>query len=261
MARWCATIAGGLRRTAAARVRDHRRPAAYRSGYRPSQWSSRSRSYAPRPARWGTRTSYGSRPSYRSSYSPWSRPSYRQPGQRYGWGQPGLTSGWYRSGQYPGRYWRFGQGQRYPGMTSQWGSPQWGWDRWGRWRRRYPYGRYGTGGSAYAQPSLRRAGRAALRGAADAAARDHGRAAAPRRRWRSRPQSRRRPSRTPPHRAPPAQGQAKSEEFFIEPEAFEFEPELDPSYENGRGEFESGIGASCPAGQARCPTRRSTRTR
>ena len=89
----------------AARVRDHRRPAAYRSGTRPSQWSSRSRSYAaPRSAQWGARTGYGSRPSYRSSYSPWSRSSYSPwsrsstglSGQRYRSGQqPGLSSRWY----------------------------------------------------------------------------------------------------------------------------------------------------------------------
>jgi hypothetical protein len=241
--------------TAAPRVRDHRRPAAYRSGYRPSQRSSRSRSYAaPRSTRWGTRTSYGSRPSYRSSYSPrsrssyrpWSRSSYGQPGQRYRWGQPGLTSGWYRGGRYPGRYWRFGQGQRFPGATSQWGSPQSGyWDRWGRWRRRYPYGRYGTGGSAYGQPSYGEPTEPPYEEppmpppVIVAAPPPPPPMAEP----PAEPPMAEPDATTPP--TPPAQGQAPSqapsEEFFIEPEAFEFEPELD-EYENGWGELESGFG-------------------
>jgi hypothetical protein len=251
-------------------VRDHRRrpsptaaprvrgPAAYRSGYRPSQWSSRSRSYAtPRSTRWGTRTSYGSRPSYRSSYSPWSRSSYRpwsrssygQPGQRYRWGQPGLTSGWYRGGQYPGRYWRFGQGQRFPGATSQWGTQQWGtplwgyWDRRGRWRRRHPYGRYGTGGSAYGQPSYDEPTEPPYEEppmpppvivAAPPPPPPQPPMAEP-------------PPETPPGdpnattTPPPAQDQATSGEFFIEPESFEFEPELDRMFEESsyEADFES----------------------
>ena len=84
---------------------------------------------------------------------------------------------------------------------------------------------------------LRRACRAALRGAADAAARGHGRAASPAADGGA--ARRAADGRAERHHTatPPAQGQAPSEEFFIEPEAFEFEPELD-EYENGWGEFE-----------------------
>jgi hypothetical protein len=203
---------------AAVRVRDHRRPA---PGYRPTAWSSRSRSYTPRPAQWRMRSSYGARPVPRSWSSSWSRPwstsSYRPAGQQYRWGQPGLPSQWYRGGQYPGRYWRFGQGQSFPGATPGWGS-------FGRWRRRYPYGRYGYG-SAYAQPY-------------------YDEPAEP-------------PYDEPPMAEPQAQGQAgqaqaqaEAEEFFMQPEAFEFDMESPgyegESFESGFSEFEAPSTLSAP---------------
>jgi hypothetical protein len=218
-----------------ARVRDHRRPTASRAGYRPTAWSSRSRSYTPRPARWGTRTSYRSRPVSRSWSRPWSRPSYRPAGYR--WGQPGLSSQWYRGGQYyPGRYWRFGQGQTFAGGTPQWGT----WDRFGRRRRRYPYySRYGTGGSAYAQPSYDEPVEPPYE---EPPMPPPVIVAAP---PPPPPQAPMPPPETPPAdpnattMPPPAQDQAKAGEFFIEPEAFEFEPELDIMFEEGGYEAEA----------------------
>ncbi len=222
---------------AAVRVRDYRRPAVSRPSYRPAAWSSRSRSYSA-PTRWGTRTSYGSRPVSRSWSSSWSRPwstsSYRPAGQQYRWGQPGLPSQWYRGGQYPGRYWQFGQGQSYPGATPGWGS-------YGRWRRRYPYGRYGYG-SAYAQPDYDEPAEPPYE---EPPMPPPVIVAAPP------PPPPRPPMAEPPVEPPPAQGQAgqaqaqaKAEEFFIQPEAFEFDMESPgyegESFESGFGEFESG---------------------
>ena len=142
----CATIAGGLSPQAAARVT--RPPAAggVSLRHRPTN-GRRDRAPMRRDRLDGERgSSYGSRPvsrSWSSSWSrPWSRSSYRPSGQRYRWGQPGLSSRWYRSGQYPGRYWRFGQGQSFPGATPRLGRH--GAGTWGRWRRRYPYGTTAT---------------------------------------------------------------------------------------------------------------------
>jgi hypothetical protein len=206
------------------RVRGHRRPAAVsRTSYTPTV-TSRSRSYAPRSAWWGTRTNYGSRPVSRS----WSGSAYRPYGQQYRWGQPGVSSQWYRSGQYPGRYWQFGQGQSYYGGTPQWGG------YWGRRRRRYPYGQFGYGGSAYAQPYYD-----------EPAEPPYEEPPMPP------PQAPMPPPETPPAdpnaaTPPQAQAQAKAEEFFIQPEAFEFDMESPgyegESFESGFGEFESGPG-------------------
>jgi outer membrane protein OmpA-like peptidoglycan-associated protein len=224
---------------AAVRVSDPRRPTVSRTGYRPTAWSSRSRSYAPQSSRWGARSSYGSRPVSRSWSSSWSRPwsgsSYRPSGQRYRWGQPGQSAQWYRSGQYPGRYWRSGQqGQSFPAVTPGWGG--WGQGTWGRWRRRYPYGRYGYGRSAYSQPQYDEPTEPPYD---EPPMPPPVIVAAP-------PQAPMgEPSAEPPTidpnatTPPPAQGQAQSGEFFIEPEAFEFELEHD-EYESGwGGEYEN----------------------
>jgi hypothetical protein len=131
-------------------------------------------------------------------------------------------------------------------MTSQWGSPQWGaqqwgWDRWGRRRRRYPYG---TGGSRFAQPSTY-----------DEPVEPPYEeppmpppvvmAAPP-----PPPPMAEPPPETPPAdpnattTPPPAQDQAKSGEFFIEPESFEFEPELDLMFEESDYEADFELEAS-----------------
>ena len=156
------------------RVRDYRQRSMTSRPARPFQWSGRSRSWSrpstARSQRWAARPRTWSRPysaaqRYRWQARPrtWSRPGTAaqrlqraaRPGywsrssaaqQPYRWQAPGFSQ------QYPARY---GLGQRpfFTGFTPQWGSPRWGyWDRWGRWRRRYPYGRSGSGASAYAEP-------------------------------------------------------------------------------------------------------------
>ena len=181
---------------------------------RPYQWSGRSRSWSrpstARSQRWATRPRTWSRP-----YSAAQR--YRWQARPRTWSRPGTAAQRLQRAARPG-YWSrssaaqqpyrwqaralaflpavpgslyYGLGQRpfYTGFTPQWGSPRWGYrDRWGRWRRRYPYGRSGSGASAYAEPeppsmeppgrgaAVRRArgGRAAAHDAATAAGNDSG---------------------------------------------------------------------------------------
>lgn len=203
---------------AAVRSSSYRRPAVSRSGWRPSRWSSRQRAFAAPRSAWGTRR-YASRPFGTQ--------------QRYRVARPSYSSRWSGSGQYPRRYWQSGQQQSYSGSTPQWGY----WDRWGRWRRRYPYGRYGYGGTfaqqpydepAYAEPPYE-----------EPPPPPPPVIVAP-----PPPPSPQSPMPEPPPvdpvgttPPPPAQNQAKSEEFFIEPETFEFEPEVD-EYESGWGELQ-----------------------
>ena len=116
------------------------------------------------------------------------------------------------------------------------GRATWGWDRWGRWRRRYPFGRPAdrayTQPSTYDEPAEPPYEEPPMPPPVVMAAPPP---PPPMAEPPAEPPMAEPNATTPP--TPPAQGQAQSEEFFIEPEAFEFEPELD-EYENGWGEFE-----------------------
>ena len=215
--KWAAEVGDHRRQSgprAAPRVRDHRRPAPYRSSGVSPRWSPRSRSYSPRSSWWGgAQSRYGYRPSGAQ--------------QQYRWGQPALTSRFYRGGQYPGRYWRYGQGQQFSGPQS---------GHWGRWRRRYPYGQYGYGGQ-YAQPAYY-----------DEPPYEEPPMPPPVIVAPPPPPVAMPPAEPPmgepmPAPPPPMQNPAKAEEFFIEPEAFEFEDEFG-EYESGWGEMEGAYGES-----------------
>ena len=221
---------------AAVRVRDYRRPAVSRPSYRPAAWSSRSRSYSRRldgereramgPVRCRVR---GPAPGRVPGPLPHTVLRGNSTGgdsracHRNGIGAVNIRAGIGGSDKV-----RASPARRRAGAAT------------GRWRRRYPYGRYGSG-SAYAQPDYDEPAEPPYEEppmpppvivAAPPPP-------PPRRRWRSRPSSRRRRKARRQ-----AQAQAKAEEFFIEPEAFEFDMEL-PGYEgelfeSGFGEFESG---------------------
>ena len=181
-------------------------------------------------------------------------------GQRYRWGQPGLSSQWYRGGQYPGRYWRFGQ-QPF-GMTPQGfpgGTPQWGWDRWGRRRRRYPYGRYGLADRPsrslpttsrveppYEEPPMPPPVIVAAPPPPPPAPMAEPPPESPMAEPPPQPRRRRRKARQQPKNSSSNPRRSSSNRHSP---GYEGE-----SFESGFGEFESGA-------EARCPTRRSTRTR
>jgi outer membrane protein OmpA-like peptidoglycan-associated protein len=141
----------------------------------------------------------------------------------------------YRGAQYPSQYWQLAQRQQFPGAMPQWGFG----NRWARWRRRYPYRRYGNDASAYAQPSYNDEPMYAEPPYEEPPMPPPVIVAAPPPSPPPMPEPPPGSTEEPPTSTPPAQGQAPTEEFFIEAEAFEFEPELD-EYENGWGELEGG---------------------
>lgn len=234
---------GRRRPTPAPLVRDHRqRVAQRRAAARPFRQSVRPRTWT-RPFRTASRPRWPGRP------ATWSRPSATP----YRWPARGA---WPRtSSQYA---YRFGQTPYASQASSQWATatPRWGyWDRWGRWRRRRPFGQTGQPGYLYAatsygtepppfpepfdsEPPIIEPVIAPMpvQTAEPQAA----------------PQS---PEPTGTGQAP-AQDQPTEGEFAIEPEMFEFDPELDElegPWAQGEGAFDK-YEAPSPPKAATCPS-------
>ena len=223
---------------AAVRVRDYRRPAVSRPGYRPAAWSSRSRSYSAPQLDGERERAMGPVRCRVRGPAPGRVPGPLRHTVLRGNGTGGDSPACRRNGIGAVSI-RAGIGSSDKVRATP--ARRRGWGSYGRWRRRYPYGRYGYG-SAYAQPDYDEPAEPPYE---EPPMPPPVIVAAPP------PPPPRPPMAEPPVEPPPAQGQAgqaqaqaKAEEFFIQPEAFEFDMELPgyegESFESGFGEFESG---------------------